>query len=165
MPSFRLVAVLSCIRNAFFGLVYSLWQKITGCILYTKTWTLLISNKLFLSFETSTRWHSLFFPNSQLVVPFTAFLVRDNACMLQLLWWKWNGLPSTIHENFQDSITKIFVHLPCTSTIIVVIGQFPSCTFIWACTFIFRRKFFPPARLLEPARLFFTIILPPLHFN
>ena len=81
--------------------------------------------------------------------------------MLQLLWWKWNGLPSTIRENFQDSITKIFVHLPCTSTIIVVIGQFPSCTFIWACTFIFRRKFFPPARLLEPARLFFTIILPP----
>ena len=80
MPSFWLVAILSCIRNAFFGLVYSLCQKIIGCIPYTEIWSSQISNKLFLNLETSTRWHSLFFPKSQLVVPYTAFLVRDNAC-------------------------------------------------------------------------------------
>ena len=81
MPSFWLVAILSCIRNAFFGLVYSLCQKIIGCIPYTEIWSSQISNKLFLNLETSTRWHSLFFPKSQLVVPYTAFLVRDNACI------------------------------------------------------------------------------------
>ena len=82
MPSLWLVAILSCIRNAFFGLVYSLCQKIIGCIPYTESWSSQISNKLFLNLETSTRWHSLFFPKSQLVVPYTAFLVRDNACIV-----------------------------------------------------------------------------------
>ena len=87
MPSFWLVAILSCIRNAFFGLVYSLCQKIIGCIPYTEIWSSQISNKLFLNLETSTRWHSLFFPKSQLVVPYTAFLVRDNACIFSALSW------------------------------------------------------------------------------
>ena len=70
---------------AFSGLVCSLCHEITGCIPYTGIWTFLISNKLFLNFETSTRWHSLFFQKSQLVVPYTAFLVRDNACTMWTL--------------------------------------------------------------------------------
>ena len=90
----------------------------------------------------------------QFCINFCKFNVTIAMMKMEWLAFHYTGTFSRQHN---QNICSFILHL----YIFCGIGQFPSCTFIWACTFIFRGKFFPPAHLLEPARLFFTIILPP----